>query len=70
MDNVPEVVLSKINKSSEQWEDIDITKLEWDKNEVVAMTRWLDNARFSFCLFPFPLIVKESSIKLNISYST
>ena len=48
MDNVPEVVLSNINTSSDQWERDDILKMEWQEDHAVALMKWINNARYHF----------------------
>jgi hypothetical protein len=45
MDNVPEIVLSKTDESSDQWKGSDFQKLNWKENVEVALIKWLQNAR-------------------------
>jgi hypothetical protein len=46
LDNVPEVILSKLDGSSGQWKKSNFTKLKnWKEHDEVAIIRWLNNAR-------------------------
>ncbi|XP_060596612.1 four-jointed box protein 1-like isoform X1 [Ruditapes philippinarum] len=45
LDNVPEVILSKLDGSSGQWKRFNFTKLNWKEFEEVAIIRWFNNAR-------------------------
>lgn len=41
LDNVPAVVLSVT--SDDQWSEQDLDKLEWQKNQLVALIQWIPN---------------------------
>ena len=45
MDNVPEVVLSRVNKFTKRWKEVDFQTMEWEENKEVAMMKWLNNTR-------------------------
>ncbi|XP_060588484.1 four-jointed box protein 1-like [Ruditapes philippinarum] len=48
LDNVPEVILSKLDGSSGQWKKSNFTKLKnWKEHDEVAIIRWLNNARLN-----------------------
>ena len=44
LDNVPLVMLSRVNSSAPFWREVegDIQKAEWDEGTLVALISWID----------------------------
>ena len=40
LDNIPVVVLSRVNSSAPQWQGQNLTRAEWEEGQMVALIEW------------------------------
>ncbi|ESP00935.1 hypothetical protein LOTGIDRAFT_238416 [Lottia gigantea] len=58
MDNVPAVVLSQLNQSSHQWNQHNLTAVDWQTDQYVALIQWIPDmdTRQSYVYMPSQIL--------------